>query len=385
MASRPLGRRIRFGLLAIPMLAGCHAAGMNNLATRPEPVLPKVSLSANEAIQRHNINASRVQALEARPRIKVTSPGLTAGVDGRMALERPRNFKLEMFSPAHATVADIGSNDDEFWFWARGDKRDNAVYVCNYEDLGKTPISAAFQPDWVVEAMGLKSISREEASKITSKDGDATGTIELISNRRSPSGEVLTKTTIIDHSGRVREHRLSQGNKTLAHASVSDYATFNDPNKPGEPVYLPSKFRLEWIPEQLTLDVTLLNVKLNQPVTDDQRQARFAEPRPSGTRRQNLADLVAPTQARSMAEPDEAPVPTPRTRSSRPIPPSGAAARASAPDVQLGAPVPEPLGVEGAGRTVRDPVSLSPDLGVLPSARPVDQVVRPGVPTPGDQ
>ena len=33
-----------------------------------------------------------------------------------LAVERPRNFKLEL-SHSMSTIADIGSNDERFWFW----------------------------------------------------------------------------------------------------------------------------------------------------------------------------------------------------------------------------------------------------------------------------
>lgn len=405
MASRPI-LAVRCGLAALPLFAllpaGCHSGGVGNLAARPEPTLPKVSLTAHEAIRRHNVNASRVQALVASPSIVVNAPGMPPGkVDGRMAMERPRNFKLEMFRPgiSKSTIADIGSNDERFWYWTTGDKKDNAVYVCSYDDLERAPISAAFQPDFVIEAMGLRAISRDEAEKMVSKPGESYGTTELTSTRRTPGGEVLTKKTIIDASGRLIEHKLYGGeNKTpLAYASVSEYKQYPDPKGSDEPISLPSRFKLYWIPERLTLDITLDGVKLNQPLDDDQRQARFSEPHPSGARRLNLADLVPATggpSPRASAEPaddpDSAPLRAPRTRTSRAIPPAGSAARAR-PDVQLGVPEPangpepQPLGVEGARRTPRDPVSLSADLTDLPRPRALDSVVRPGIPRPGDR
>ena len=111
MARRPtLSAVVSWTVAAVvPFVAGCHAGGVGNLAPRPEPNLPKVSVTAAEAIRKHNINASHVQALEAKPRITIASAEMNGSVDGRIALERPHSFKLEMFGPGlKRPVADIG-------------------------------------------------------------------------------------------------------------------------------------------------------------------------------------------------------------------------------------------------------------------------------------
>ncbi len=209
MASGAL--RLALPLAAVALLTGCHAGGASGLSSRAAPAAPGVSLTANEAIERHNINAARVQALEARPRISVDAPGVPRGsVDGRMALERPKNFRLQMITTMRHTVADIGSNSDEFWFWTES-KQDKSVYVCSYDDVNRSPISAAFQPDWITEAMGLRPITRDEARQMAMKPGDVVGTTRLVMSRQGRGGETLTKETILDQAGRIKEHRLYQG------------------------------------------------------------------------------------------------------------------------------------------------------------------------------
>ena len=85
-------------------------------------------------------------------------------------MERPKNFKLEVSTQLNS-VADIGSNESEFWFWtAPGHaKAEKAIYYCNHEDLAKTPLPATLQPDWIIEAMSLRVITEEEADEIRVK------------------------------------------------------------------------------------------------------------------------------------------------------------------------------------------------------------------------
>ncbi len=378
MASRPA--LCALILAAVALLPGCHAGGAGGLSAKPAPTLPGVSLTATEAIERHNINAARVQALEAQPRITVTSPGLKGSVDGRMALERPKNFKLQMSTTMRSTVADIGSNDKEFWFWTKS-KQDNNVYVCSYDDLDRTPLSAAFQPDWIIEAMGLRPISRDEAKQMATKQGDAYGTIKLVSTRRGKGGETLTKETILDPSGRIKEHRLFQGQgkdkALLASAVIEQFKPFAIEGK--EPVTLPYRFRLSWIPEELNLDIQLDSVKLRPGFPDEERVAKFSEPEIPGTRRMNIADLAPPGRpgTASSRTADPASTPRPRTRTSRATPSSTDAS------VQLGSP--EPFGSDDSARAPRDPVALSDDPPAPASDPSINRAVRPALPRAVDQ
>jgi hypothetical protein len=293
-----------------------------------------------------------------------------------MALERPKYFKLTIAGGmGRGTVADIGSNSKEFWFWAES-KKDNNIYVCNYEDIDRSPLSAAFQPDWIVEAMGLRPISRDEARQMTSKGADVPGAVKLVSTRRGTSGETLTKETILDTSGRIKEHRLYRGQgkdrTLLASATISEFRPVVVEGR--ESALLPYRFTLTWVPEELRLDVQLDNAQLMAGYSDEVRQARFIEPEIRGSGRVNLAEL-APRPSPSARTADQGSI---RTRSSRPAPTS------SDSGVRLGDP--EPFGVDNSARTGSDPVAMSADLsGPDPSDPSVNRVIRPALPRAVDQ
>ena len=72
-------------------------------------------------------------------------------------MERPRGFRLELEATGVGKVADIGSNDQEFWFWVK-DNKDKAIYVCDYKDVNASQLAVTYQPDWIIEAMGLREI-----------------------------------------------------------------------------------------------------------------------------------------------------------------------------------------------------------------------------------
>ncbi len=355
----------RHALLALSALlgcVGCHAGTSGNLA-RQDPPLAKNTVTVTRFIAQHNRNAQAIRSLQASPRIEVTDErGRQGRVNGLMAMERPKNFELVLKATAAGKVADIGSNDQGFWFWVK-DNPDKAIYVCDHEHVDASPLAITLQPDWIIEAMGLREISRREAETINAKPGDKPGTILLTQFRKDAKGDTLTKETVVDEtSGHIVEHRLWAGAKKqlLARATVSQYLA-KELTAAGDDgavtrVELPEKFRLEWMVEKFTLDVAMgdpKTVTINPQFSRDRKLALFTEPTIAGTTRFDLAKVGNPATATSS-----------RVYESMPAPRTG---------VRLGQPEPVPIGVEGAiqSRLGPDPIPAasngrSPqDLGIV--------------------
>lgn len=145
-------RPVSLAVVSVALLAasGCRTAGMGNLA-RQDALPTRAEESAADLLVEHNRNAERVQSLEAMPSVSSAKRGMTGGLHGHLALELPRNFNLELGMPISGqSVAIIGSNDQEFWFWVK-EAPEKAVYYCNYDETGASPVSAAgLQPDWII-------------------------------------------------------------------------------------------------------------------------------------------------------------------------------------------------------------------------------------------
>ena len=365
-------RPVNFLLVATSLLAaaGCRTAGVGNLV-RQDTLPSRAEESASDILVEHNRNAERIQSLEAQSTISSANRGAVGGLSGKLALELPRNFKLVLSGPIN-NVADIGSNDQEFWFWAK-DSQEKAVYFCNYDATGASPLSAAgLQPDWIIEALGLRLIPDEEASRIKVTPGKDPGTIVLTERQKASHGEDLIKETILNEAtGRIREHWVyAADHKTpLAHAVVTDYQEYpvaSETDALPEKVYLPRKLRLEWMQkEKMALDVTLSKVKVNQKFTPERRQYLFVEPKIEGFARINLEGR-SPVSSRSSVN-----TPT-SVRETLPAP---------APRVRLTEP--SPMRIEGDSARARDPAEFAVDFP--PSyARGIEEVVGPPIPTISD-
>jgi hypothetical protein len=295
-----IARTIWLAMAATLCASGCRAWNPGPLALSPRPP-GEISFDVDKFVAEHNRNAERVQSLEAKPTIVVASRIMKASANGRLALERPRNFKLELSDPT-AKKADIGSNHDEFWFWVSNDK-DKAIYWCDYQDLDSSALAITYQPDWIIEALGLKPITAQEAARIKVHKGEVRGTTALVFPPSRSGADTYTRVMIVwNETQRIKQHRIYTGNlqsaapnpkALVAQADVSQFADFDAGSAEtadGEKCYLPENIKLDWKRDQLTLDVALREVKVNE--FDPARSAAiFVEPVIPHHERVNLAQL----------------------------------------------------------------------------------------------
>ncbi len=356
--------------------AGCRTAGMGNL-TRTDPVPSRSLESATALLDDHNRNAELIRSLQADASVSSKNRNMVGGMDGKLALERPRNFNFVLKGPLQ-DYANIGSNNDEFWFWAKGSPQ-KAVYYCNYDEGGNSPLSAAgLQPEWIIEALGLRVISDSEAARTKVAPGKDPGTVTLTLRQKTPQGEEIIKETILNEAtGRIREHWVYSSDKTpLAHAVVSEYQDCPLPVEAGTPaeiVYLPKRFRLEWMSaETMALDVTLSRVIPNAKFDAKRRQALFVEPEYKSYARVNLERTgMASTKASSLPPASNTPT---TVRESLPAPP---------PRVRLDNPA--PLGINGSSYRPKWPEPADQGSDLPPAyARGIEEVVGPPIPTIND-
>ena len=141
-------------------------------------------------------------------------------------MERPRSFKLEMFQASEQKRRRHRIERREFWFWFTN-KKDKSVYFCNYDDLSSTSLAVTYQPDWIVEAMGLKPITPEEAAQIKVRPGPAAGNDRASHSRRhGTGGQTYSRVMIVsDRTRRVQEFRVKRadGKTVIAQATIKKY------------------------------------------------------------------------------------------------------------------------------------------------------------------
>ena len=357
-------------------LTGCRTAGVGNLAA-DSPRLPSLvdNMSAEELLAQHNANAEKVFSIEAQPSMTVTTNGRQSpGLSSHLALERPKNLKLQLDSMG-GKEADLGSNDSEFWFWVkRNDAR--TVFFCNYDENGDSPLTSSMQPDWIIEAMGLRAIPTDEIAKMTVKKGDNPGEAVLSMRQTTPQGmDVVREMVISETTKQVRAYRLMSADKKqlLADATIDEYGYYNLPatgsSDAGGTVYLPKRMRLNWIQERISLDVQMKrDVKINSKIDAKRRASLFMEP--DGLARVDLAKQAGIDPKTNSAKLDPNATTTRDTLS--PPPPR---VKLSAPTSRKDRDTRLAADIESAELAVRDPLDRlgSVDAVVVPSIPTIDE------------
>ena len=181
--------------------------------------------------------------------------------------EKPRDFRLRANVVGQQAV-DIGSNNDEFWFWiGQGKDQDGVarVHYCSYQDMaaGKARMPFPFQPDMIVAALGM---GEYDPNKEYSLKEDAK-TVSLVEKTVSAQGQPVQRVTVFNrmHASpgkpQVLAHVLLDGKGAeICRASILEVQTVQI----GEAkVDVPQRVQLVWRPQQIEMTMRLYDTQVN--------------------------------------------------------------------------------------------------------------------------
>lgn len=204
-----------------------------------------------------NANIGRVYAWKSAD-VKIHARGMPGALSAQIAVESPRNFRLVAQSLT-GIEADLGSNPERFWFWMRrSDVR--RVLFARHDQMHRVRnrLAIPFQPDWLMEVLGVIPFDEEELT--LERSGPASETVRLVAQRLSPTGRPVRKVTVVDAChGRILEHALYDADGTrIARAVLDDHRLEADTG-----VILPHRITLEWPQAGLHLTIRIGRVEVN--------------------------------------------------------------------------------------------------------------------------
>lgn len=192
-------------------LTGCENGGKRFMfGPRSADPPSAVGLQSSEALVDYlNDNAANMQSLRC-----VDIDGLIQGYGfkGKMMAMKPRNF-LMTATVLRSTIVDLGSNENEFWFWSSKAPEPHQYY-CSYKDFESGKVSHfpfPFQPDWIMESFGMGPYG--PPSKYTVEPDGRTG-VKLVERTRTPQGVAVRKVIVMSRkqeyspTPQVRAHQL---------------------------------------------------------------------------------------------------------------------------------------------------------------------------------
>jgi hypothetical protein len=190
-------RRMTAGLvLGMGLVAGCNTLPHRREAVPTAPGVTKAPTGTPEPAQLVaylNENARRIQGLRAEVAMDCKADRQSVGLDGYLACSWPRNFRLKAKALGQS-AADIGSNENEFWFWI-SKAEPPYVYHCAYKELNaNVRLPFPFQPDMVMAALGLAEYDPNRAYRIR----ESARYLELIEDTVTPQGIPVDKITVFN-------------------------------------------------------------------------------------------------------------------------------------------------------------------------------------------
>jgi hypothetical protein len=273
---------------------GCSLDSLFRRAPRdapPDP--PQVNANAAQLIDYLNTHARDLRVLSCQSlSAEVSAAGQGGNVHGYLHCRQPRDFRLVGKAMGMEEV-DIGSNDDEFWFWIKRSEPTPRVFFCKHADL-KAGVRLPFpiQPDYISEALGMATYGPAQNYRLK----EINDTYHLSTDVLTPAGEPARKVTIFakwqatKNRPQVLEYRLEHPNgRLICSARIDEVQTDRS-------IWYPSRVTLSCPDEKMEVKLTLKQVAVNVPIPPDRAERLFS--------RMSLAQWKAVDLARG---PDPAP------------------------------------------------------------------------------
>ena len=247
------------------VVVGCNVVAPHRRDTGGGTAVTEDRLPSTEALVGYlNRNAERVgaNALQCKNlTIDCKADGRPVGLGGSMMCQKPRNFRL-MAKVVGQPAVDIGSNQDEFWYWISKNEPPY-LFHCSYDALAKgANIPFPFQPDMVVTALGIASYDPSKTYQLNAPP--KANYYELIESIASPQGQPMQKVVVFDRSERfppqpqVIAHVLrdSKGN-IICKATVESVQQNRDTG-----AILPRKVTFSWPAQKLEMKMELHDLQV---------------------------------------------------------------------------------------------------------------------------
>jgi hypothetical protein len=286
-------RHLAAGLgLGVLLLAGCnHFAFLkSNSPDVPGMQVTSATPTAADLVALLNDNARKVQGLECRGVDMDCTQGMQsvslravmvcqklAPASGGPQPAVPQghaNFRMSAKVMGN-TAVDIGSNSQEFWYWIS--KADPPyLYHCSYQDFatGRVSMPFPFQPDWIIEALGIAEYDPSKAYEVTMPRA---GTIELAERALSPQGQPVRKVTILTRTQNqiyVSAHVLRDANnREICSAKVSELQ-----RDAATGAILPRIVHLTWPAQRMSMKMKLDELITNPQLPPQRVTALFTRP-----------------------------------------------------------------------------------------------------------
>jgi hypothetical protein len=298
----------RFRLLvlaaAIAPVGGCKWIDDIKGPRPPKGTGELPAVQASQLVGYVNERAARMQSLSASVSVSAYDRGLRmpATLTGSLAAQQPRNFRMR--ADALAAKVDLGSNPEQFWVYFDGAGAKPLYVFASHTDFeagkAKLPGGIPFEPDWVMQALGMMSLPPNNQYSAPPPD-QKNRTYTLSWPGTTPNGVAVVKEIVFDgdpatgNRPQVRRHLVRDAKgKVICSAEIKSARTVQLPQADPRTnlplaVQYPTRVQLKWIEQNFEMDLDLSNGKVNEPIPDDRARVLFNRPNIAGATPIDLA------------------------------------------------------------------------------------------------
>ena len=249
-------------------------------------------VSAEQLVGYLNDRSRKLQSIEyGNTRMACYEKGVRLPVtfDGNLACAQPRNFRMVGGGRMVSAKIDLGSNDEQFWVYLSVPTEKPMYVFASHTDFeagrAKIPGGIPFEPDWVMQALGMTAFPPTTQYQVRTNEKDRTYT--LFWNATTPSGQQVTKEVVFDADtatgtrSQVRQHVVkTTAGEGICVADIKSAKTIQPgPGEgPGPLAQYPTHLSLKWVEQKFEMDLTLENATVNQPANPEQARRLYTRP-----------------------------------------------------------------------------------------------------------
>lgn len=219
--------------------------------------------TAQQLVAYLNNNGARVQAIQCNQvAIDAKQGNQTApGLDGLMVCQKPRNFRLKAKVIGQPAI-DIGSNNNEFWYWISKVEPVPYVFHCNYEDLdrGNVKLPFPFHPEMIVSALGMGEYdpSKQYEVKVNQQNIELIEPVALYQGKQVRKSTLFARKAVSQGKYQVAGHILRDGQgKEICSATVYEVQVSKETG-----AVLPQRIKIVWPEEKMEMVMRLNDMQV---------------------------------------------------------------------------------------------------------------------------
>lgn len=244
-------------------VAGGAGCPLHNQLTQPVPIAFPGPPALQDVIRVVNANSQAIQHLQTDSATLSTQGML--GLRAKIAMERPRNFRLKANFAGLRQVLDLGSNQEMFWALVDAPKiasnTPRGIYYARHDQYRRSAARQLMpiEPSWLIDAFGLVYLDPSHVH-----EGPYSRSPEqLVIRSRVPSsdGDLLKITVVHASYGWVLEQHLYDARSQLIGSVLaSNHRYYRVPG-----VTLPHRIQIQLPPPAQPLLIEVESYAINQP------------------------------------------------------------------------------------------------------------------------